>query len=188
MRIISGRFKGRTVNLHLPGNIRPSTDSVREAIFNSLSNYTDFEGLRVLDLFSGSGLFGFESLSRGAVFCHFVDRSASAVKLINSTVKILNINAANYKITLADVFTFLNTYEPKAKFDLIFSDPPYHSNLSQKLFSHSRFANILATNAIIVSEIFRKEALQIPPSFELLSKKNYGDTSIFFLMLKDQEA
>lgn len=181
MRIISGKYKGRTLRFHLAPNIRPSTDSTREALFNTLSNFIDFEGIRVLDLFSGTGLLGLESLSRGASFCHFVDKNITAIKIIDFTTKMLSINSKNFRITQADVFSFLNTFEPEIGFDLIFSDPPYNLKLTDKLFSHPRLLNILSENSLIVCETSIKETIQVPAKFHLLSKKIYGDTSILFL-------
>lgn len=181
MRIISGKYKGRILRFHLPANIRPSTDSTRQAIFDILSNYIDFEGIRVLDLFSGSGLLGFEAISRGATFCHFVDKSPSAVKFIYSSAKTLSINPKSFKVTFADAYAFLNTYEPETKFDLIFSDPPYNQKYTEKLFAHSRLTEMLTENALILCEISRREIIQVPEYFNLISKKNISDTSILLL-------
>lgn len=188
MRIISGKYKGRILRFHLPANIRPSKDSTRQAIFDTLSNYIDFEGIRVLDLFSGTGLFGFEAISRGAAFCHFVDKNPSAVKFIHSSAKMLSINPKYFKVTFADAFAFLNTYESETKFDLIFSDPPYNRKYTEKLFAHSRLPKILTENTLILCEISRREIINIPDYFNLISKKSVGDTSIFLLSyLKQKE-
>ncbi|MGQ9818384.1 MAG: RsmD family RNA methyltransferase [Candidatus Kapaibacteriales bacterium] len=181
MRIISGKFKGRILRFQIPANIRPSTDSTRQAVFDTLSNYTEFEGIRVLDLFSGTGMFGFEALSRGAGFCHFVDKNSSAIKLIHLSAKMLSINPTNFKVTLADAFAFLNTYEPDTKFDLTFSDPPYEKKYTEKLLTHPRLPEMLTEKSLLLCEISCRESIQIPAHFNLIMKKNIGDTSILLL-------
>lgn len=188
MRIISGKYKGRILRFHLPSNIRPSTDTTRQVIFDTISNYIDFDGIRVLDLFSGTGLLGFEAISRGAAFCHFVDKNPSAVNFIYSSAKMLSLNPKSIKVSFADAYAFLNTYEPGTKFDLIFSDPPYNRKYTEKLFAHSRLPEILTENTLILCEISHREIVKIPDYLNLISKKNIGDTSILLLSyLKQKE-
>lgn len=181
MRIISGKFKGRSFRTKLPSSIRPTTDSTREAIFNLLSKHIDFFDIRILDLFAGTGLLGFEALSRGASFCHFVDKSRSSCEIINYNSTILGLLPKTFKITASDVFSFLSTYNPERTFDLVFSDPPYNLSLNSKVLNHSNLKKLIHDGTIFVIETSNMETFDIPNGFVLHQRKDYGDTSISIL-------
>jgi 16S rRNA (guanine966-N2)-methyltransferase len=121
LRIISGTHRGRP--LHPPKNlpVRPTTDKAKESLFNILNNQLDFEGIWVLDLFTGTGNISYEFASRGAAFIRAVDSDIRCIKYVRSTNEKLEFDI---KITRANVFSFLKT--SKEKYDLIFADPPYH--------------------------------------------------------------
>jgi 16S rRNA (guanine(966)-N(2))-methyltransferase RsmD len=125
MRIIAGKYKSRKIYTP-PGDlditVRPTSDRARETIFDMLSNIIDFDGIVVLDLFAGTGSFGFESLSRGADFVYFVDSSNENKAIINKTAVSLNcIDDIEY--IRSDAFNFLKL--TGKSFDVIFADPPY---------------------------------------------------------------
>ena len=139
MRIISGKYRSRKLysgglpnyrlksdnkrRLHNIDYVRPTSDRARETLFDVLSNKIDFNGIRCLDLFAGTGSLGFESLSRGADFCCFVDSSRVSVQFIEKNAGTLDCaeSAAIYK---QSVFNFLTEHAGE-KFDIIFADPPY---------------------------------------------------------------
>lgn len=181
MRIVGGNFKGKSFKYKIPRNIRPTSDFIREAIFDVLQNYIDLEGKNVLDLFAGTGIFGIEALSRGAKFCHFVDNNRKSLELITLNLKSLNIEKEKYKITLADALHFVKTYKNQLKFDLIFSDPPYNFGFNEKLISSESVDNISQNGTIFVLEVSRKEAIELSNKFILFNKKEYGDTIVYFL-------
>ncbi len=120
MRIISGEFKGRPI--HPPQNlpVRPTTDKAKESLFNILANNIDFEDLKVLDLFAGTGNISYEFASRGALEITAVDADFRCAKFIKTTAETLKMPI---KTIRANVFSFLST--EFAKYDLIFADPPY---------------------------------------------------------------
>ncbi len=184
MRIIGGFFKGKTLKSKIARTIRPTSDFVREAIFDTLENYTDISNCTVLDLFSGSGLLGIEALSRGAVFCHFVDKSKASVEIIKEFLLELPIERSRYRITNSDVFSFLNTYQSVKHFDLVFSDPPYESNLNKKLLENANIDKIAKKGTIFVVETSSKSDFNELERFELLQKKHYRETIVLFLMYK----
>lgn len=141
MRIISGKYKGRRIFPPKGLPVRPTTDMSKEALFNVLNNHFSFEGLKILDLFSGTGNISFEFASRGSTPITSVDADFGCVKFIKQVAAEYDFNIA---ATKSDVFTFLE--RNKATYDIVFADPPY--GLDQKTFEK------------VVLTVFEKEALQ----------------------------
>lgn len=181
MRIVGGKHRGKSFKLNIPKNIRPTSDFIREAIFDVLQNLISLEGTNVLDLFAGTGMLGVETLSRGASFCQFVDNNRKSIELITSILTSLNIEKAQYRVTFSDVFSFLRTYKSEKKFDLIFSDPPYNLGLNEKLISFKGIEKISRYGTIFVLESSRKEKLLLNDCFNMINKKEYGDTIVYFI-------
>lgn len=123
MRIISGEFKGRFIKVPQSDKIRPMTDRVRETLFNLLNNRIDFEGIKVLDLYSGSGSIGLECISRGASEVHFVERDKFIYNNLIENIASLDITSSA-RVFNMEVTTFLK--QPAAqKYNLILADPPF---------------------------------------------------------------
>ena len=122
MRIISGKYRSIQIPMPKGGTIRPTTDRAREGLFNVLSNRFDFEDIRVLDLFAGSGSVSVEFASRGAEDIIAVEKNARVVKQLKSFTAKIGIDEIKYVIS--DVDRFLSRYD-KDPFDLVFADPPY---------------------------------------------------------------
>ncbi len=141
MRIISGKYKGRRIFPPKGLPVRPTTDMSKEALFNVLNNHFSFEGLKVLDLFAGTGNISFEFASRGSTPITSVDADFGCVKFIKQVAAEYDFNIA---ATKSDVFQFLD--RNKATYDIIFADPPYA--LDQKTFDK------------IVLQVFEKNTLQ----------------------------
>jgi 16S rRNA (guanine(966)-N(2))-methyltransferase RsmD len=127
VRIISGKYKGRRIFPPKGLPVRPTTDMSKEALFNVLNNHFNFEGLKILDLFAGTGNISFEFASRGSTPITSVDADFACVKFIKQVAAEYDFNIA---ATKSDVFTFLE--RNKANYDIIFADPPYA--LDQKTF------------------------------------------------------
>ncbi len=140
MRIISGKYKGRRIFPPKGLPVRPTTDMSKEALFNVLNNHFSFDGLKVLDLFAGTGNISFEFASRGSTPITSVDADFGCVKFIKQVAAEYDFNIA---ATKSDVFQFLE--RNKATYDIIFADPPY--GLDQKTFEK------------VVLTVFEKEAL-----------------------------
>jgi 16S rRNA (guanine966-N2)-methyltransferase len=121
MRIISGKFRGRVIHPPKGLPVRPTTDMAKESLFNILNNRLDFDGMRVLDCFAGTGSMSYEFLSRGVGSLLALDADAKCVKYISSTFKELAVTQAQAVQT--DVLRYLAG--PAEPFDLIFMDPPY---------------------------------------------------------------
>ncbi len=175
MRIISGIYGGRKFNRKAPAGVRPTLDAVRESIFNILNNHIDFEGLNVLDICAGTGALGFEALSRGAEYCTFVDKSKESVNYIKEFAKYLNVE--NYEFHLSDAVKFLNN-ETTMQYDLIFTDPPYIEDFILKMVDIIDKKNLISQEGLIIIEHGFKSNLNYTENWEIISKKNYGITSI----------
>ena len=183
MRIIAGKFKGTALTSVGKGDkaahLRPTTDRVRESIFNLLVNggYGDpITDARVLDLFAGTGALGFEAMSRGAAFCLSVDDGAKSRALLRENIDILRL-IGKTKLYRRDATRLgTATMEP---FNLVFLDPPYGKGLGGKALLAARSGGWLAADALVVWE---ENTQQIPPAgFSLLDVRRYGDTWVHIL-------
>lgn len=169
MRVVAGSKRG-TVLLSPKGEeTRPTTDRVKENIFNLIQ--FDVSGKEALDLFSGSGAMGIEALSRGALFCNFVDFSKDAVDIIKKNVsKTGFLNQSEITASSFDVFLGNTT----KKFSLVFLDPPYHKGYIDKAVDALLKRNLLCDDAIIVCETDYDEELLKYEALALIKEKHYG--------------
>lgn len=147
MRVITGSARGRRLKELEGMETRPTTDRVKEGMFNVLQ--FDIEGRRVLDLFAGTGQLGIECLSRGAVSAVFVDRRADAVKLIRENLKVTEL-ADKARVVSGDSLEYLKSV--REKFDVILLDPPYEAGLLEPALLAVETFDILAPHGIIVAE------------------------------------
>lgn len=147
MRVITGIARGRKLK-ELPGlETRPTTDKVKESVFNIVQ--FDIEGRRVLDLFGGTGQMGIEALSRGAASCTFVDVRKEAAAVIRQNLAHTGL-AEQGKVVQGDYLAFLTGC--REKFDLILMDPPYASGFLEKALEAAAGIDILSENGIMVCE------------------------------------
>ncbi|MCH7963370.1 MAG: 16S rRNA (guanine(966)-N(2))-methyltransferase RsmD [Bacteroidetes bacterium] len=123
MRIISGEFKGRFINVPKSNLIRLTTDRVRETLFNLLNNMIDFNGIKVLDFYAGSGSLGLECLSRGAKEIHFVEKNFVICKNLFENIKSLNVESQCTIFKMPSIK--FSQRMRKNKYDLIIADPPF---------------------------------------------------------------
>lgn len=181
MRIIAGSYRG--TRLASPGDnrIRPTSDRVREALFNILTHRlaVPFEGVRVLDLFAGTGALGIEALSRGATYCLFVEQSAEARAIIRQNVEALQLTGVT-KIFRRDA-TDLGPLGRGEPFELVFLDPPYGKGLADAALRELAEHGWLAPGAMLVAEEVAGVALCLPDTVVQRDQRRYGDTQIAFL-------
>ncbi|RJQ46407.1 MAG: 16S rRNA (guanine(966)-N(2))-methyltransferase RsmD [Gaiellales bacterium] len=172
MRIIAGTRKGTIITAPRGEETRPTADKVRGAVFNMLG---DVSGLRVLDLFAGSGALGLESLSRGADSALLVDNRPAAVKAIAANIAQLRFDNALLK--RRDYRAILGNAAKKGdRFDLIFIDPPYKMLRVVLPELERLLPGVMAPGAVLVVESDARETVSLP--FEPVAGKTYGDTSI----------
>ena len=151
MRVITGTARGRKLKTPENYDIRPTTDNVKEALFNILQ--FDIEGRRVLDLFAGTGQLGIEALSRGAAEVVFVDQSRESVRIVKENLKACGMSAPVFQTNALD---FLRSC---GKFDLVFVDPPYDAGLYEPVLNTINSVDNLSDGGIIVCEARRETAL-----------------------------
>jgi len=180
MRIVGGRLGGRTLLTPKSQGIRPTSDRLREALFNILQHaYADpVSGARVLDLFAGTGAMGFEALSRGAGFVLFVDDGAEARALLRGNSDAFGAGGSS-KIYRRDA-TKLGPAE-LAPFGLAFLDPPYGKGLAERALTSAREGNWLTPDALVIVEEAADAGFAAPAGFEELERRDYGDTQVTFL-------
>ena len=183
MRIVGGRLRGRTLAAPKSNAIRPTSDRLRESLFNILAHaYGDaVTGARVLDLFAGTGALGLEAMSRGVAFALFVDDGAEARALIRENVATLALPATT-RIFRRDA-TKLGDAHPLEPFSLVFLDPPYRRGLAEQALASARAGGWLAPDALIVVEEAADAGFTPPEGFEEIERRDYDDTELVFLRL-----
>lgn len=179
MRVITGTARGRKLKTPEGMDIRPTTDNVKESVFNIIQ--FDIEGRRVLDLFAGTGQLGIECLSRGAKEVVFIDRSREAVKIIKDNLKSCGFSAP---VLQQDALSYLRGC---GCFDLVFIDPPYDSGLYENVLETINSVDILSDGGIIVCES-RREALlpEMRAPYHKRKEYNYGKVKLC-LYVKENE-
>ena len=184
MRIISGKLKGSTLYLTKTKNTRPLKDLVKESIFNLLthSNKISFsiEKSIVLDLFSGTGSFGLECLSRKAEKVFFVEKEKNAITMLKKNIKKLRLEN-KVIIFNNDVFKIINkNIFFSIKFDLIFCDPPFKNSNMNELFDLLLDNKILKNDGIIIMHRNKSFKEKFPDYFKVIDEKIYGVSKIIF--------
>ena len=167
MRIIRGKFGRRRFDVPTNISARPTTDFARENIFNVLENMVDFDGLKALDLFAGTGAITFEFLSRGCAEVTSVEKAATQYKFIKQVAQ--QLNCKNLNLIKGDAFKFIESCA--TKFDIIFADPPYaqlrrsthtHTRLTDAVARHHRNSRALqGLRLLVASRILRPPHLRI---------------------------
>jgi 16S rRNA (guanine966-N2)-methyltransferase len=184
MRVVAGRFRGRALVAPDDMSIRPTSDRVRESVFNILAHgVEDFTltGARAIDLFAGTGALGIEAVSRGAAFCLFVEEAAEARALIRRNVEALGLTGET-RIFRRDA-TDLGPAGNMEPYGLAFLDPPYGKGLGEKALAGLVDGNWLKPGAICVLEEKAGLALSLPSGLEQLDSRSWGETEVRFLRL-----
>ena len=167
MRVITGTARGRRLKTPENYDIRPTTDNVKESVFNIIQ--FDIEGRRVLDLFAGTGQLGIECLSRGAAEAVFIDENTAAVKIVKENLKTCGFTAA---VLQQDALSYLRHC---GKFDLIFVDPPDDSGLYESVLETINSVDILSDGGIILCESRREKTLpDMRAPYRKKKEYNYG--------------
>jgi 16S rRNA (guanine966-N2)-methyltransferase len=188
MRIVGGTLRGRKLSTPKGAAIRPTSDRVREAVFNILLHGTpdfDINGARVIDLFAGTGALGLEALSRGAAFCLFVDDGVDARGLIRDNAEMLGLTGQT-RIFRRDASSL--GASSAGRFGLAFLDPPYGNGLAEKALAELSRGQWLEPGAVLVVEEGAGVFTDAPEDFVRLDRRSYGDTEVTFLRFESPEA
>ena len=178
MRIVAGEFRGRRLAAPEGRDIRPSSDRLRETLFDILAHRFDgaVAGARVLDLFAGTGALGLEALSRGAAYCLFIEESGEGRGLIRQNGETLGLTGRT-KIYRRDA-TRLGSLGGLPPFSLVFADPPYGQSLGETAILSALEGGWLEPGALAVLEERGSAEVADLPGFELLDRRNVGDSQL----------
>ena len=182
MRIISGRFKGRVLTSFQADHIRPTTDRVKESLFNKWMGYV--EEARVLDLFSGTGNLGIESLSRGAKHVDFVEMNVKSIQILKKNIDLLKLESTEYNIYKQDVLLYLKKYQGEP-YNLILADPPFTEKMAHDVMQALDVSSCFNENTLIAIESHKKE--RIDEAYTNLYRydfNDYGDKVLSFFAKK----
>lgn len=184
MRVVAGEYGGRRLKA-VPGmKTRPTTDKVKEAMFNIIGPY--LEGGRVLDLFAGSGGLSIEAVSRGADHATLVDRQYQAIKTIHENLSVTK-EEDKFTVLKGDAYKMLNKLAKQEQgFDYVFLDPPYKKQQILELMEQLKKLGLLNTDALIICET--DQVADLPEEladFELIKKADYGITELTFYRYKE---
>jgi 16S rRNA (guanine966-N2)-methyltransferase len=174
MRIVAGRARGRVLRAPAGTATRPTSDRVRESVFNILSSMDVIEDAAVVDLFAGSGALGIEALSRGAASVTFVDHDRVAAEAIAANLKVLGEEGRLGQVVRADVPGWLRGRAPSPPAGVVFADPPY---------AWARWAELLELLAPVAALVVAETGSALPPDpgWETVTVRRYGSTVIAIL-------
>lgn len=181
MRVISGKYKGHKLVSFQAGHIRPTTDRVKETLFNKLMGMT--EGARTLDLFSGTGSLGIEALSREAAHVDFVEENRKSLSILRENINKLHITSG-FTVYPLDVFKYLKRHEGEP-YQLILADPPFTLKCADQVMEAIAAAKVLAPGTVVAIESSAHETIRdaYPATasdcdLNLLDRKSFGDKSL----------
>ena len=182
MRIISGNFKGKKIFLPKDTNTRPLRDLVKESIFNLIKHSNKFNCFinngNILDLFSGTGSFGLECISRNSTKVTFIENYKEALHILKKNIKILD-SKDKCKIIEEDCFDFFNIAKVfDEKFDLIFMDPPYKEKKINLIIDTIKEKKILHDDGILIIHRHNKDNVDITNNLKILDQRIYGISKI----------
>ncbi len=182
MRIIGGNFKGKNISLPRDNKTRPLRDLVKESVFNLINHSNKFTckiyNSEILDLFSGSGSFGLECISRDAKKVTFVENYQIALSVLKENIKSLDVKKKT-EVIEKDCFNFFQSRQNYIKkYNLIFMDPPYREDRINSLIEIIIQEKILKKNGILIIHRHKKDNIKISKKFQILDERSYGISKI----------
>ncbi len=179
-RLIAGKWRGKRLSLEANSQLRPTGDRVRETLFNWLS--TNITNSKCLDLFAGSGSLGFEALSRGAIYCDFVETNKHTAKQIRVNTELLDLSPKQIDIHIKPALEFLKNTHLQT-YDIIFLDPPFRMNFIQELIPH--LAAVTQTDSLIYIEIEKESVLpELPHNWSVIREKTAGQVRYHLVLVE----
>ena len=177
MRIIAGKYKGRTIKFPNSKLVRPTTDKNKESIFNYLVHSIDFDGIKVCDIYAGSGSLGLEALSRGADVVHFVEKDFHVSKMLQENISFLEAEDL-CKIYRMDAVRFSKMAEHE-RYDLILADPPFFKDEIHLVVKNILEKNFLIEDGLLLVERSIQTKKEDQEAFNLEPLKQLGDSLIY---------
>lgn len=177
MRVIAGKLKGRTIKMPKSKLVRPTTDKNKEAIFNSLNNFIDFDGITACDIYAGSGSLGIEIISRGAKEVHFIEKNYNVQNVLKENLTTLGVmNRA--KVFRTDAVRFSNL-EEHIQYDLIIADPPFFKYDIYNVIDNLLKRDYIKPEGIIIVERSIQTKEKDLEKFKMEPIKKLGDSLIY---------
>lgn len=178
MRIISGKYKGHQLVSFKADHIRPTTDRVKETLFNKIM--FDLDGAIILDLFCGTGNLGLEALSRGAKHVTFVDAHKQSLLITRENIQKLKVEKSEYMVIQKDVLSFLKSYEGPAV-DIIFADPPFTQKMAHDVMLAAAVSEAFGSTTLLTIESARRERMEDEyPPLVRYDTREFGDKTLSF--------
>lgn len=183
MRIIGGQHRGRKIKQPGAKTARPTKDRIREAVFNIIAKET--AGSDVLDMFACSGSYGLEALSRGAKSAVFIEKDPYCSRIIKENIQLLGLEKRTRVITNDAEKAIQLLSEEEGTFDLIFSDPPYNTDMGKKTLIMINHYDILKPTGLLIIEHHKDEGIpKVEGNISICKQKTYGDISISVFLRK----
>lgn len=184
MRVISGEFRGRKLKSLKGDQTRPTTDKVKESIFNMIGPY--FDGGTVLDLFAGSGALAIEAVSRGMAEGYCVDKNFQAMKIIKENIQMTKAEAKFHLLKMDAEQALKQFSQDGQQFDLVFLDPPYAKQKIEAQIQHMESANLLREHALVVCETAKEiELAEELGALKQIRHQSYGITAVTIYRKED---
>jgi 16S rRNA (guanine966-N2)-methyltransferase len=177
MRIIAGKFKGRTIKFPNSKLVRPTTDKTKESIFNYLVHSIDFNGIKVCDIYAGSGSLGLEALSRGAGVVHFIEKDFHVSKMLQENISFLKAEDS-CKIFRIEAVRFSKITDHE-KYDLIIADPPFFKDDIHQVVKNILEKNFLNDEGLLIVERSVQTKKEDGEAFRIEPFKRLGDSLIY---------
>ena len=181
LRIIGGEFRGRKLKVPAGKDVRPTSDRVREALFNLLASMLSWEELTVIDLYAGSGALGLEALSRGAKNAIFVEASRKHMKILLQNVELMSSEQGQYKLFQNHAENWISRFSDPEKPCLVFVDPPFSGREYDYILEKIALLPAIRTGSIIVVESPNSRKIKFPDILELVKHRRYGSVTLDIL-------
>ena len=180
LRIIAGQLKGRSIDAPAGPQIRPTSDRLRERIFSIVqSRRGSFEGLKVADVFAGTGAMGIEAVSRGAAKAWFVEKHKGSLELLKGNVEKVGI-AGQARVITADARRLPKADEP---FNILFLDPPYGCGLAEPTLKSLVESGWIGEESLTVLEVATDDSIDLPEGFLVVDERQQGKSRVIFLTM-----
>ena len=181
IRIIAGEFRGRKLKVPTGNDVRPTSDKVREALFNLLTSMLNWDNMTVLDLYAGSGALGLEALSRGAKKVIFVESSKKHVSIILKNISMLSLEQTKYELVRGRAKSWIPNFMDPERPCLIFLDPPFLSDEYNLILEKLAALPAILKGSLIVVESSSTREIMFTEKMELLKHRQYGSVTLDIL-------
>ena len=181
IRIIGGEYRGRKLKVPAGNDVRPTSDRVREALFNLLSSLTSWNELTVLDLYAGSGALGLEALSRGAKKAIFVESSRKQISTLKQNIELFSLEQTTFELIQDRATHWISRFADPEIPCITFLDPPFYGNEYDLILEKLAFLPAIRRGSIIVVESPNERKIVFPENMEQLKHRRYGTVTLDIL-------